>query len=40
MQALILTLVMLVAGSGVANWWQAKEPVTLTDGANPLPPKN
>ena len=40
MQALILTLALLMAGSGAVNWWQGADHVALTDGANPFPPKN
>jgi hypothetical protein len=40
MQALILTLVLLMASGSAANWWQGENQVALTDGANPLPPKN
>ena len=39
MQALILALAILMAGGGVANWWQGEDHVALTDGANPFPPK-
>ena len=40
MQALILALVMLMAGGGLAGSWQGEEYVAMTDGANPFPPKN
>jgi hypothetical protein len=40
MQALILTLALLLAGGGAANWLHGEAQVSLTDGANPLPPKN
>ena len=41
MQAWILALAILsVAGSALGNWWGGDDVVIMTDGANPIPPKN